>query len=597
MIEKLHETGLLSPLDVRFARFLAGISGDGSQEFSLAAALVSRYRSDGHVCIDLSGLAGKALSGQESASPLPELSGWIEALRKSPAVGKPGDFRPLVLDGTRLYMYRYWDYEEKLAACLRARAKGLLEVDEKALKKGFSRLFPKGEGGKDMQRIAAFAALVKRFCVISGGPGTGKTFTAAKILALLLEQAGPLRIALAAPTGKAAARLQESVLNARGGLDCSQAVREALPEEAFTIHRLLGSRPDSPYFRHDAANPLPVDVVVVDEASMVDLALLSKLVQALPADSRLILLGDRDQLASVEAGAVLGDICDTGRLHGFSEEFSEACRRATGEFVEGTDGTASGIQDCIVQLEKSYRFGAESGIGAVSRAVNENEGDRALELMKKNVSGDISWSDLPARDALADKLRGHVLKGFSAYLKAGDPAAMFEAFNRFRVLCALREGPYGVRTINALVENILRHERLVRREGVWYPKRPVMVTKNDYNLRLYNGDVGIVLEDGGKPRVFFPSADGGFRKFPPLRLPDHETVFAMTVHKSQGSEFDEILLVLPDRDAPVLTRELVYTGFTRAKERVSVWGDEGLFLRALSRRIERSSGLRATLWA
>jgi len=217
--------------------------------------------------------------------------------------------------------------------------------------------------------------------------------------------------------------------------------------------------------------------------------------------------------------------------------------------------------------------------------------------MKKNISGDVSWSDLPAGDALAERLRGPVLKGFSPYLKAGDPAAMFAAFNRFRVLCALREGPYGVKAINALIERILRQEGLIGREGPWYPRRPVMVTKNDYGLRLYNGDVGIVLAEGGETRVFFPSPDGGFRKFPSLRLPEHETVFAMTVHKSQGSEFDEILLVLPDRNAPVLTRELVYTGFTRAKERVSVWGDEGLFLRALSRRIERSSGLRAALWA
>jgi len=606
MIERLYEQGILSDLEIQFGRFMAELSGGENPEIALAAAMASNYQREGNICFNLSSMAGKPLP-EDGTEPFlaPELKKWQSILEKSPVVGRPGDFRPLILDGSRLYLYRYWDYETKLANNLKTRTAGDWEkVDEAALKDGLARLFPEeGEEETDWQKVAAFTSAMKGFCVISGGPGTGKTFTVAKILALLLEQpaAEKIRIALAAPTGKAAARLQEAIKNSKEKLNCREEIKRLIPEEASTIHRLLGSVPDSPYFRHNAENPLPAEVVVVDEASMVDLALLSKLVQAVPPSARLILLGDKDQLASVEAGAVLGDICDTGKVHGYSPKFCDALKKIAGEDVacpvEGKDGP--GIKDSIIQLRRSYRFGAVSGIGEVSRAVNEGDGIRAMELMKNGSYRNIQWKELPRPEAMPAVLKERIIEGFSPYLQEPDPAKAFDLFNGFRILCALREGPHGIHYMNFLVEQALRNEGLIRRDGRWYAGRPVMITRNDYNLRLFNGDVGITLPDpqlGNELRAFFPAPDGSTRTFPPLRLPDHETVYAMTVHKSQGSEFDRVLYLMPDRSVPVLTRELVYTAITRAKEKVEVWGNEEAFKGAISRRIERISGLREALW-
>jgi exodeoxyribonuclease V alpha subunit len=314
----LLKRNVLSPLDVHFAGLMTHLSGTGSEALFLAAALASHYQGLGHVCIDLSGLAGKTLLEGEPDSPVcPPLERWSQGLEKEGVVGRPGEYRPLILNGPRLYLYRYWEYEKKLIDFLKERtAEAALPADESSLRAGLARLFPSPDPGEtDWQKVAALASAWKRFCVISGGPGTGKTFTVAKILTLLLEQKnpGPLRMALAAPTGKAAVRLQEALIKARERMDCPDPVKAALPLEAFTLHRLLKPIPDSPYFQYDSKKPLPFEVVVIDEASMVDLALLSKLVQALPPQCRLILLGDKDQLASVEAGAVLGEAGGRGR--------------------------------------------------------------------------------------------------------------------------------------------------------------------------------------------------------------------------------------------------------------------------------------------
>ena len=604
--DRLQNSDLFTELDLQFAGFISRLSGADSSPILLAAALASRSRREGHICVDLSSLAGKPLAdGDANGRTCPEWPAWRKALEDSPAVGRPGDYRPLILDGTHLYLYRYWNYEKRLVEFLKARAGSRgPEVSESLLKDGLSRLFP-GDHPKetDWQKVAAFASVVKNFCVISGGPGTGKTFAVAKILALLLEQSKDrhLRIALAAPTGKAAARLKEAIQKSKAKLACPEEIKAAIPEEASTIHRLLRSIPGSPYFQHNEKNPLPADVVVIDEASMVDLALLSKLATAVPASARLILLGDKDQLASVEAGAVLGDICDTGQIHTFSRPFRSSLKTIAGEEVEGgPDGDDEpAMQDCIVQLKKSYRFGEDSGIGAASQAVNDGDSGRALGLMKSGGHKDIQWQELPRPEGLSRAIRKDILAGFSSYLKATDPEEAFDLFNRFRILCALREGPFGVYRLNLLVEQVLRKEGLIKQEGRWYSGRPVMITRNDYNLKLFNGDVGIILPDSESSRelrAYFPSEEGTIRKFPPLRLPEHETVYAVTVHKSQGSEFDNVLLLLPDVEAPVLTRELIYTGITRARERVAVWGKEEVFRAAVSRRIERTSGLRDALW-
>jgi exodeoxyribonuclease V alpha subunit len=605
-IDLLLQQGILSELDVRFGWFAARLSGREDEDLFLAAALVSHLQGEGHICLDLSTHAGNPLFENTNVSVIcPKLSAWRKAVEASPVVGRPGDFRPLILDGSRLYLYRYWNYERRLADLLKERmGNDTLKINTSILKDGLKRLFPGGKKGEtDWQKVAAFTSLTKMFCVISGGPGTGKTTTVAGILALLKEQAGSerLRIALAAPTGKAAARLQETIKHAKEELNCREEVKAAIIEEASTLHRLLGTVHGSPYFRFNAENPLPAEVVVVDESSMVDLALLSKLVQAIPAEARLILLGDKDQLASVEAGAVLGDICDTGSVHDFSRPFRDAFKEITGQDMEGRPpgGNEPRPGDCIIQLRKNYRFGDRSGINIVSRAVNEGDSASSFHLLKEGSCRDIQWQVLPRPDALPGALRDRIVNGYSGYLKAADPGEVFSLFNRFRILCALREGPYGVYAVNLLVERILREEGLIKRDSRWYRGRPVLVTRNDYNFKLFNGDVGIILPDPAvrnEPRAFFQTADGTLRKFPPLRLPEHETVYAMTVHKSQGSEFDQVLILMTDRMVPILTRELVYTAITRARGKVEIWGREEVFRDAVSKRIERASGLREALW-
>ena len=611
--QALDASGLFTWLDIHFAAFLSGMDGGSGPELPLAAALVSRNQRMGHLCLDLTSAEDEALlSGLSTAGiVLPPARTWDRALATSRVVARPEGVAPLILDdGLRLYLHRYWEYQATVVEAVRKRSETLLdEIDTARLAAGLARLFPKAasgepcEEGPDWQKVAAFAAISRRFTVISGGPGTGKTTTVARILGLLLEQAdgAPFRIALAAPTGKAAARLREAILRGRSHLE--SPARERIPDEVTTLHRLLGSLPDSPFFRYTAENPLPVDLVVVDEASMVDVALMAKLIQALPPAARLILLGDRDQLASVEAGAVLGDICDTGSVHRFSGDFRRSLAEVMGDSSpplasEADEEAAPGLADSIVLLRQSYRFAETSGIARASREINAGNGKAALAVLESEAFPDARWRPLPRPEELARALRDAVLSGYRPYLAClDDPEADLTAFDRFRILAALRQGPFGVVALNGIVQEILRAEGLIQPRAVWYPGRPVMVTRNDYALRLFNGDVGITRKDAdGALRVCFPDAREGIRSLSPLRLPEHETVFAMTVHKSQGSEFGHVAMILPDQDSPVLTRELLYTGITRAVRSVEVWGTAPLLIQAAGRPIQRRSGLREALW-
>jgi exodeoxyribonuclease V alpha subunit len=596
-LDFLEKRGLLSSLDIHFAGLMMRLSTSSCPDLSLAAALVSRVTREGHICVDLDAAAADLDTVSSGGS------GWKTKLRQSGVVGEPGEYKPLILDQMgRLYLYRYWEYQEELARAIIGRIGHRHEnIEIDSLRELLAGMFPEAERDLDWQKVAAFAAVRRKFCVISGGPGTGKTTTVAKILFLLSEQSRGrrLRTALVCPTGKGAARLQEAIKKAKDNLPYHESVKALIPDEASTIHRLLGPVRGSPYFHYNGQRRLPIDTLVVDEASMVDLALMSKLAQALPQEARFILLGDKDQLSSVEAGAVLGDICDTAHSHPFSEDFCKEIQKLTGHAIEG-DTTAPELSDSIVRLSKSYRFGPTSGIASLSISVNEGDADRALQVLQGAEKADLCWRPVPPPKSLPRTLKDMVAEEFRNLLAATDPEEALRYLEQFRVLCALREGPYGVNALNLVIEHMLREQKLIQGGGKWYKGRPVLITRNDYNLRLYNGDVGIVLPDplsGGELRVFFQAPEGDRRALHPVRLPEHETVYALTVHKSQGSEFDRVLFILPDRDAPVLTRELIYTAITRARERVEIWGEESVFRKAVSRRTTRLSGLRDALWA
>ena len=622
-----------TPLDRQFAACMRRFDPAMEPCVEWAARLASNAVGEGHVCLDLRAWAGREVA---PGLRLPSLSTWKQSLFSSTVVGKPGEFKPMIIEGDRLYLARYWHYEKKLAENLLARAGDVCgECDLDRLASDLDSLFAHNSGQSDWQKTAAAIAVQRRFCVISGGPGTGKTTTVVRILAALQSQAnGGLRIALAAPTGKAAARMQDSIRVQKHKLDLPAAIVNSIPESASTLHRLLGFKPDSVYFRHNRDNPLPVDVVVVDESSMIDLALLSKLLESLPSKARLIMLGDKDQLAAVEAGAVFGDLC-AGR--GYSAELAPPpngsntvdtavhtgreqipptplfqrgvggiyCRNdeqkplsiaLTHALGGGEKRAVSPLGDCIALLKHSHRFGSGSGIGELARRVNEAEDPSAvLELLSEGRFYDIAWrAHFDETDLLAKMDAGY--KDYFDKVAAGAGREAMAAFNRFRVLAAHHAGPSSAYSTNRAFEALMRERLRVPQYMHWYAGRPVIVTRNDYGLKVFNGDVGICLRVDGELRVCFEDAEGKLRSLAPTRLPVHEPVYAMTVHKSQGSEFDEALLLLPETISPVLNRALAYTAITRAKSRAEIWGGQDILVAAVRNAPERSSGLRERLW-
>lgn len=574
----------LGPLERALVASLQRLDPGASEGVLAAAALCCQVLGNGDVCLLLARWAGQRPWGDSYA--LPALADWRAQLAASALVGAPGDFTPLILDGERLYLARYQAYEAQLAAQLLSRAADQPAVDEVQLSDSLQRLFANNVQQPDWQRLAAAQAVRKRVAVISGGPGTGKTTTVVRLLAALLEQPGGERLAigLAAPTGKAAARMAEAIRNAKASLPVSEAIKVALPEQARTLHRLLGSRGDRPQVRHTAANPLALDVLVVDEASMVDLAMMAKLLDALPANGRLILLGDKDQLCAVEAGAVFAELCD-GR--GFNASAAADLQRLTGQSVP-VEAPTSMLGDAVVLLSHSHRFAGDSGIGELARRINGGDARGTLSLLQEGRS-DLHWQSAPTPTALLTRIE----QGYEGYLqaaRAGEPAAAFAAFNQFRVLTAQREGAFGVSGLNeALEARYKRRFKLAERER-WYAGRAVMVQSNDYALGLFNGDIGICLQTELGLRVLFESEEG-FRSFTTARLPSHETALAMTVHKSQGSEFSEVLLVLPEQPSPLLSRSLFYTGITRAKHKVEIWALAPRISEAVNTKAERAAGL------
>lgn len=586
-----------SGFDLHFAKFLTGLENRDNKPLFLAAALTAAALGEGHVCIDLREFGGSPLPTEYSGLSIekcPDLEQWIKALSESEVVGKPGDKRPLILDKTRLYLCRYWDYEHNLGIDILERVMLDTDYDDTEISRILNRLFPSGTEEVNWQRIAAASAALKRLVVISGGPGTGKTTTVVKIIALLVELNNnkKLRIALTAPTGKAAAKLGAAVSSPANNTVLSPELLSSITIETSTIHRLLGVIPDSPYFRHNAKRPLHYDIVVVDEASMVDLALMAKLFDAVPKQSRLILLGDKDQLSSVEAGAVLGDICDTGKSHGFTPAFNERLRRIVPELPLSTKEEPPPA-DSIITLQKSYRFSENSGIGNLSRAIRTGDTQDLFRIL--NAGDDCVWKPLPEARSIGRALRSYVHEYFAPMRKAADPVSALALLDRFRILCAVNSGPYGIKSINEMAASILCSEEESSKQ--FFSGRPLMISGNDYRLNLFNGDTGLILNDpaSNQLKAFFRGTDE-IRQLLPRRLPAHETAYAVTIHKSQGSEFEHVLMIIPPGSNPVVSRELVYTGITRASKKVEIWCAQSSLESAVRNSTTRTSGLREMLW-
>ncbi len=655
-LRQWSDTGWLRQLDSALAAFMADLDPQAAPAVLVAAALVAHMEGRGHSCLPLAALVQQptavlgwsaqtqpALQVLWAALPV-ALADWRAALQASRVVytsGQGEDLgQPLVLAGSatapRLYLRRYWVYERAVAQQILERTALPLAVDAATVRRWLDRLFAPADTASadtlDWQKLACAMALRGRLSVITGGPGTGKTYTAARLLALLFAvdaQPERLRVALAAPTGKAAARLKLAIdaalaeLHARVGSALDLPALTQRMGAARTLHALLGARPDTRQFRYHAGQPLDVDVLIVDEASMVHLEMMAALLAALPPTARVIFLGDKDQLASVEAGAVLGDLCRDAQAGRYSAETARYALAAAGETIPATflsTGTPPPLAQHTVMLRESRRFGGP--IGQLALAVNAGDAEAARECLAHDASGALHHLEGVAPAAvwqLAVQGRGGAAS-YRAYLEQlaqrpaqGDGAqhdawvqAVLAAFERFRLLCAVREGEWGAAGLNRAVERALQADGLLNPRGEWYAGRPVMLTRNDAALGVFNGDIGIALPaapralgtasatgNGPTPglRVYF--ADGPqLRSVGVGRLAHVETAFAMTVHKSQGSEFEHTVLVLPPHAGAVLSRELVYTGITRARQAFTlVSAQPGLLATAVQQRTQRASGL------
>ncbi len=567
----------LAVLTERLAAVIRARAGAAGDEVALALRSLFAALQEGHTCVPLAEVAAAAPVDSPLATPATLRAALLRGGATSAPDSDPAMALPLALDHRdRLYLHRHRAAERRLAAALRAR---LLEPPTvpaatlAALQVGRSQT-----GAIDWQDVAIAAAVRSRLAVITGGPGTGKTTTVRRLVRVLLAGEPDLQIALVAPTGKAAARLGDA-LHGEFGAD-------RVPR-ATTLHRLLGYLALEDLFRRTAESPLPHDLVVVDEASMVDLELMDALLQALKPTARLLLLGDRDQLSSVAAGQVLGDLCRGNPPDApVGAALAATCREHLGVALP-TDAAAAPFADCIVALRENHRFAEHSGIGAFATALAARRADVAMAALQ---AGHDDLVLLPPRDHAA--LLTPFLPALLAQLQADSPAAALRAQGELRLLCAVRHGPFGKEALDAAVEVLLR-EHGHPTDALFYRGRPLLITANDHQSGLHNGDLGVIWPDAdGRLQAWFPRpGDAEPRAFLPLRLPPHETAWAMTVHKSQGSEFQDVVVVLPDRPGPLLHAPLIYTAVTRARRRATVVADAELLRTALQSQPDRSSGL------
>lgn len=560
--------------------------------------LLSKKMSEGHICIDPEEIE---MSDLDNLYPLPKRFPKYEKL-----VSDGSKTEPFIIYNHRLYLHRYFRYESIIADSIRQFIKNeeeQIESNEKLLKEHSSfikELFsvqqkPEADVRINWQLIAALSASLNQFTIITGGPGTGKTTTVAKILAILYSINPALKVALAAPTGKAAARMGESLKNAttNANIGMSDAVKKGFETIVpSTIHRLLGYQPHSIYFKHDQNNPVNYDVVIIDESSMIDVALFAKLFLALGPEIKVILLGDKDQLASVEAGSLFGDLCQAQeKLNLFPPERMEFIN----SFIEDKSQqlpeshiskTGHPLAGHVIELQVSHRFSDDEGIGKFSKAIIQNKPQIISDFFKnldEQVQVDSTYSD---------KIFQNFIAGYKTFIEEKDILEALKKLNNLKVLCVIREGEQGLYAINKKIEQYLIKQNLINITGDFYYNRPVMITSNNYELSLFNGDIGLVRADeNGELKVWFEDK-GNLLSFSPSYVSNAETVFAMTIHKSQGSEFDKVMVILPDmEDVPLLTRELLYTAVTRAKSKVIVQGEESAILKAADSYVKRGSGI------
>jgi exodeoxyribonuclease V alpha subunit len=627
-INFLIDSGFFSPIDVTFADFICRLEGDDDGMFATIVALVSRAARNKNICLDLSRISADIPEEilEKGILNIPAAVEQKSLLYDKKTVGAPGENTPLILDGNRLYLSRYYSYENSVESCVREWGFRNIECDIESIIPFISELFP-GDEGIDWQKCSTVNALTRKLSIITGGPGTGKTTTVVRIL-LLAAYEFTMRygrhpsIVLAAPTGKAAAHMQQSVSSAleflrdargnssRIGLLLDMA-GNCFPESGTTLHRLIHHAR-----RYGKDGVIPCDMLVIDECSMADIALFSKVLESTGESTRVIILGDKDQLSSVEAGSVLGDLCDQGSIdEKYDMDYAVAMKRyANTELPEALIAKQKrGLSGVVTYLVKSRRFGHESGIGRLAETVNRGMGDEAFQIVSGGEYPDIRWTELGTIPDGADASRKSNIriiveealsgtKGSDGYplltadpVRLDDPSALLNAQAQFQFLCAMRKGPYGTESINRIIEDILIKNGRIRKGGQIYHGMPIIVTENDHSLRLYNGDTGVVCARGGVLRVCFNSADG-VRSVIPLQISSWEMSYALTVHKSQGSEYDHVVIMLGDRDHRILTRELLYTAITRARKCVHIIGQKESLIKACGRRTERDSGLGEKIW-
>lgn len=597
-VDDLVGLGVLNPAEVQVATTIGRIAGDDDPLVLATIGLAVRAVRYGHVCLELARVVAQGLvddDGRRVDVAMPAVDDWRDILIASPLVRSrlAPDDTPLVIDDDRLYLDRYWRLEQRLAQGLAAASQPANDRDLDELER-IARSLVGDEPQMASQRQAVVVAARQRLTVLTGGPGTGKTTTLVRILAALVATAvspQPFRVVLAAPTGKAAARMAEAVREGLGDLDLAPDVAATLGAvEALTLHRLLGANPSQPTrFRYHGGRRLPYDMVVVDEASMVSLPLMARLVDAVGPATRLVLVGDHEQLASVDAGAVLADI-------------------AAGDV----------LGDAHVHLTEVFRFRHKSGIDEVARSLQRGDVDQAMAMLDgrhddavlidppgvDRQPGDTAGADGAPADvpvALWERMVGHADHVRALAASRAPAQEVLREVDRFKVLVPLRRGPLGVRALNEAISRSL--QRQGESNGAAPPPdrlpvgTPVIITRNDHPLGLFNGDVGVVIpgDDAASRAIAFWRPDGQIRRLSPSRLPPHEPVHVMSVHRSQGSQFDEVILLMPSIDSPLLTRELVYTALTRARQSVTVVADQQMLSAALRRRVQRSSGLRESL--